>query len=520
MALSPKLELRQGQSLIMTPQLQQAIKLLQLSNIELTDFVSEQLEKNPLLEVDDRDSGPTEQRGSDENATAKAGDESVESPNKGDIDQTISDTANGAEATADIDTDYDNIYTDESRAEQQTRASEEQQASSTMDWSSVGSGAGSSSFDGNDLSIESTLTREQSLRDFLTEQLQVALKDPSDRVIGIDLIDNLDESGYLTSTVQDIAERLGASHEHVQKVLSVLQKFEPAGVFARDLAECLSIQLIERNRFDPAMEALINNLDLLAKRNLDALKGICEVDNEDLADMIAEIQELDPKPGLIYSTEVAQPVVPDVFVRPSEEGGWKIELNNDTLPKVLLNQHYYAEVSAATQSKDEKAYLTDCYNNANWLVKSLDQRAKTILKVSTELVKQQDAFLVHGVQHLKPLNLRTIAEAISMHESTVSRVTANKYVSTPRGLFELKYFFTSSIASSTGGDAHSAEAVRFRIKELIDNESPSKVLSDDRIVEILKGSGIDIARRTVAKYREAMKIPSSVQRRRMKKQLA
>jgi len=520
MALSPKLELRQGQSLIMTPQLQQAIKLLQLSNIELTDFVTDQLEKNPLLEVDDRDNRPAEQRADDDSGSTKTGEETAEAPSAVDTDRAIGDSANGTEASSEIDTDYENLYTDESKAEQQTRASEEQQASSTMDWSNVGSGGGSSSFDGNDLSIESTLTREKSLRDFLTEQLQVALKDPSDRVIGVDLIDSLDESGYLTGTIEDIADRLGASQDHVQQVLSVLQKFEPSGVFARDLAECLSLQLIERNRFDPAMEALINNLDMLAKRNLEALKDICEVDAEDLADMIAEIRELDPKPGLVYSTEVAQPVVPDVFVKPSAEGGWKIELNNDTLPKVLLNQHYYAEVSAATQSKDEKAYLTDCYNNANWLVKSLDQRAKTILKVSTELVKQQDAFLVHGVQHLKPLNLRTIAEAISMHESTVSRVTANKYISTPRGLFELKYFFTSSIASSTGGEAHSAEAVRFRIRELIDNESPTKVLSDDRIVEILKGSGIDIARRTVAKYREAMKIPSSVQRRRLKKQLA
>jgi RNA polymerase sigma-54 factor len=236
--------------------------------------------------------------------------------------------------------------------------------------------------------------------------------------------------------------------------------------------------------------------------------------------MIAEIKSLNPKPGEAFEPPLDQPVVPDVLVRRGPDGGWAIELNSDTLPRVLVNNAYYSEVSGRT-AKDKKAkeYLSDCLQSANWLVRSLHQRATTILKVATEIVRQQDRFLEHGVQYLRPLVLRDIADAIGMHESTVSRVTSNKFVATPRGIFELKYFFTASIASSGGGEAHSAEAVRDRIKRLIDAEPPSAVLSDDRIVELLRDDGVDIARRTVAKYREALRIPSSVQRRREKAML-
>jgi RNA polymerase sigma-54 factor len=213
-------------------------------------------------------------------------------------------------------------------------------------------------------------------------------------------------------------------------------------------------------------------------------------------------------------------VVPDVFVRANADGSWHVELNSDTLPKVLINQTYYSRVAKTAKTDADKSFLSECMQTATWLTRSLDQRARTILKVAIELVKQQDAFLAYGVQHLRPLNLKMIADAIGMHESTVSRVTANKYMATPRGIFELKYFFTSAIASADGGDAHSAEAVRHRIKTLIDAESPKDVLSDDTLVDKLKESGIDIARRTVAKYREAMRIPSSVQRRREKMAMA
>jgi RNA polymerase sigma-54 factor len=264
------------------------------------------------------------------------------------------------------------------------------------------------------------------------------------------------------------------------------------------------------------MQTLVAHLDLVAKRDLASLRRLCGVSDEDLADMIAEIRMLNPKPGSSFGSTLVQPIVPDVYVRAAPDGTWQVELNSDTLPKVLINQHYYAQVSKTTRGEKEKAFIADCLQTATWLVRALDQRAKTILKVASEIVRQQDGFFVHGVQHLRPLNLKTIADAIAMHESTVSRVTANKYMATSRGIFELKYFFTSAIAAADGGEAHSAEAVRHRIRQLIDDESVNDVLSDDTIVERLRDAGIDIARRTVAKYREAMRIPSSVQRRREK----
>jgi RNA polymerase sigma-54 factor len=335
-------------------------------------------------------------------------------------------------------------------------------------------------------------------------------------MIGQYLIDMVDEAGYLTGDLASVADKLGAPPAEVEAVLNIVQGFDPPGVCARNLTECLTIQLKEQNRFDPAMAALVGRLDLLAKRDLAALRRICGVGDEDLAEMIAEIRNLNPKPGLAFGFTQVQPIVPDVYVRPGPDGGFIVELNSDTLPKILVNQRYHAELSKNAKAEGAKTYLAENLQSATWLMRALDQRAKTILKVAMEIVKQQDAFFVRGVQHLRPLNLKTIADAISMHESTVSRVTANKYIATNRGIFELKYFFTSSIASSDGGDAHSAEAVRDRIKHLIEAESANDVLSDDTIVERLRGAGIDIARRTVAKYREAMRIPSSVQRRRDK----
>jgi RNA polymerase sigma-54 factor len=326
----------------------------------------------------------------------------------------------------------------------------------------------------------------------------------------------VDDTGYLVGDLASVAEKLGTTLPEVEAALAVLQGFDPLGVCARNLAECLAIQLRERDRFDPAMQALVGRLDLLAKHDLAALRRICGVGDDDLIDMIAEIRRLNPKPGLAFGTTMVQPIVPDVYVRPGPDGGFVVELNSDTLPKVLVNQRYQAELSKTAANESAKSYLAENLQSATWLIRALDQRAKTILKVATEIVKQQDAFFVHGVRHLRPLNLKTIADAISMHESTVSRVTANKYIATSRGIFELKYFFTSSIASADGGEAHSAEAVRYRIKVLIDAENAGNVLSDDSIVEQLRQAGIDIARRTVAKYREAMRIPSSVQRRRAK----
>jgi RNA polymerase sigma-54 factor len=501
MALTQRLELKQGQSLVMTPQLQQAIKLLQLSNLELAEYVETELERNPLLE---RDEGAAEPDMAGQDA-APATDASENTP----LDQTLAREDFGT--ASDLDAGHDDLYTDESRAEKQADAGNGTPASPLTDWTRTGNGG---RMDGDE-DFEGSLAAEITLKDHLRAQLAIAALSPDKRFLSEVLIESMDEAGYLRADLAEIAERLGATVADCEATLAVLQGFDPAGVFARDLAECLALQLKECDRLDPAMQALLTRLDLVAKRDVPALCALCALDAADIGEMIAEIRKLNPKPGLAFGSEPVQPVVPDVYVREGADGTWHVELNSDTLPRVLVNARYYADVNKNARSRDDKNYLVDCLNNANWLVKSLDQRARTIVKVASEIVRQQDAFLTHGVRHLRPLNLRVIADAIGMHESTVSRVTSNKYMATPRGLFELKYFFTASIPAMNGGEAHSAEAVRDRIRELVENERDD-VLSDDRIVTMLSGDGIDIARRTVAKYREALRIPSSVERRRLR----
>jgi RNA polymerase sigma-54 factor len=503
MALTQRLEFRQSQALVMTPQLMQAIKLLQLSNLDLSAYVEGELERNPLLERTGEGSGEANQPGEGQ-APAGAEAHEPEWP-KADV--------NGSAAIEDsFDTGIENVFPDAGEAQRPAPS----EPAAYSEWAGVGSGGR----EDGDYNLEAFVSAERTLSDHLAEQLTLAIADPARRMIGQHLIDLVDEAGYLSGDLDAIAEKLGAPPGEIEAVLVVLQGFDPPGICARNLSECLTIQLKERDRFDPAMQALLAHLDLVARRDFSALRRICGVDDADLSDMIAEIRRLNPKPGLAFGSSVVQPIVPDVFVRPSQEGGWLVELNSDTLPKVLVNQSYYSEVSRTAKNDGEKSYLADCLQTATWLIRALDQRAKTILKVSTEIVRQQDAFFAHGVQFLRPLNLKTVADAIGMHESTVSRVTANKYMATSRGIFELKYFFTSSIAAADGGEAHSAEAVRHRIKQLIDAERAQDVLSDDTIVDRLREAGIDIARRTVAKYREAMRIPSSVQRRREKQQLA
>ena len=494
MALSQRLDIRQSQALVMTPQLQQAIKLLQLSHVELVTYIEGELEQNPLLErADTPIDNPAES-----SSPAEAGGDVAATDGVDPVPTAPAEVAHeeaveawhevaGAEGGGDLDYAGD------------------------PDAYSKGSTRNDG---GGDLpSLDQTLARATTLREHLLGQVSEEIKEAGDRVIGAHMVDQLDDAGYLTIDLATVADTMGCDVARVEKVLKQLQRFEPVGIFARDLAECLAIQLRARDRFDPAMQALVENLPLLATRDVAALMRVCRVDAADLAEMAAEIRALDPKPGLQFDGAIAQPIVPDVFIRP-QSGGWLVELNSETLPRVLINTRYYAEVTA-TQNKAAKDYLAERYQSANWLVKALHQRATTILKVSREIVRQQDGFLHHGVQHLRPLVLRDIAQAIGMHESTVSRVTTNKYMMTPRGIFELKYFFTSSIAASSGGEALSAESVRFRIRALIDGEA-NEVLSDDRIVDILMKDGVDIARRTVAKYREAMNIPSSVQRRREK----
>jgi RNA polymerase sigma-54 factor len=509
MAIFAKLELRQGQALVMTPQLQQAIKLLQLSNAELSHFVDTELERNPLLERVETTDVPTQatepaERLNDSDTSGASGDsDGSTAPEVAGLDY----DKTGMEQAVQLDTDFENVYPDTAVADMAASAE-------AAGWASLKPVGGS--FDGGDGNFEDYVSNQISLKDHLTSQLPLLIAHPGERLIGQYIIDMVDDAGYMSSDLTPVAEKLGAPMTLVNSVLTTMQTMDPPGVFARSLAECLALQLKEQNRYDPQIAALLENLPMLANHNLSGLKRVIGVDSDELSDMIAEIKRLNPKPGLKFGTIQMQAVVPDILVRSSSDGSWIIELNSETLPRVLINRSYLSRVSVGASAGRDKDYLMDCLQTANWLVKSLDQRARTILKVAEEIVRQQDQFFTHGVQHLRPLNLKTVADAIKMHESTVSRVTSNKYMSCPRGIFELKYFFTSAIQSAGDGEAHSSESVRHRIRSLIDSETARAILSDDMIVDRLRGDGVDIARRTVAKYREALRIPSSVQRRRDK----
>lgn len=486
--ITQSLDLRQSQQLVMTPQLQQAIKLLQLSNIELNEVIEEEIEKNPLLEKAEAD--PADQSGDDQ------GEVPTEKDN---IDQTF-DSAQTSETdhSPDHASDFD--------------------AGSKM--AEIGAG-GSAGFDDIENSFENRMSEDKTLRQHLTEQLQLSTDDTRDHMIGGLLIDSLDETGYLRSSVTELAERLSCSPERIGKLLDIMKGFDPCGVFARDLAECLALQLEDRGQLDAPMKALIDNLEMLADYDHKKLADICEVNETYLKDMIGEIQALNPKPAGDFDHLVVQTAIPDVLMKRLPKhmgGGWRVELNTDTLPRVLVNQEYYTEVSKSATQKKDKEYLTTQLANANWLIRAMDQRAQTILKTAAAIIEEQDGFFNYGIEFLKPLKLSDIAEEIEMHESTVSRVTTNKYIGTPRGIFELKYFFSTALVSDDG-TSHSSESIKARIKTLTDEEDPKKILSDDKIVDILKSEGIDIARRTIAKYREALHIGSSVQRRKQKKNL-
>ena len=503
MAITPRLELRQTQALVMTPQLQQAIKLLQLSSLELAQFVDGELEQNLLLESD---TGQDDNQRESDREIAAVAPEGAD-PEEIDIVELTGAQTLPSEDESPLDADYGNDFEPDGVVDV---AGDPPAA-----FADIGGNRGRGEVSYDDRDFAATMAAEQTLREYLTEQLTVDVEDPVDRMIGVHLIDMLDDSGWLAGDINAVAVTLNCDGARVSAMLDRVQKFDPPGVFARDLRECLALQLREKDRLDPAMTALLDNLDRLARQDYKFLLRVCGVDGDDLADMIDEIRALNPKPALAFENEVAQTIIPEILMRRKPGGGWIVELNAETLPRVLANTTYYAEISKGARTKRDKEYIAERFQSASWLVKSLDQRANTILKVSTEIVRQQQAFFVNGVDHLRPLVLRDIAEVIEMHESTVSRVTTNKYMSTPCGLFELKYFFTSAIASAVGGAAHSAESVRHRIVTLIDEETADSVYSDDRIVEMLRDGGIDIARRTVAKYREALKIPSSIRRKRL-----
>jgi RNA polymerase sigma-54 factor len=480
--LGPSLSIRQTQSLVLTPQLAQAIKLLQLSNLELETYIAEELSKNPLLESrsgDDEPAQPTEEPAGGE----IEGDEAPDDPGADDL----------ILGQADDDRPLDVDWTTEAL-----------ETDSFADV--VGAPASDEAFD-----LERVEYSAASLAEHLIDQLHGASGPEGDlaRIIA----EMLEETGYLTVPLSDIVEMSGAPLPLVEQALALIQGLDPPGIGARSLAECLALQAKAADRYDPAMARLIDNLDLLSKGRTNDLKRICGVEDEDFADMVRELRAYDPKPGCQFTASAAEDVTPDVLIRRTR-GGYGVELNQATLPRLLVNRRYYQELKSGPQDKRSRAWLSECLQNANWLVKALDQRARTIVKVVSEIVKRQQGFFDRGVSALKPMTLREVAEAIEMHESTVSRVTSNKYLLCDRGLYELKYFFGSGVASAEG-DGAAAEAVKAAIKEVIDAET--EILSDDAIAGLLKQRGFDVARRTVVKYREAMGIGSSIQRRRQRK---
>ncbi|MGB7432161.1 MAG: RNA polymerase factor sigma-54 [Ahrensia sp.] len=496
MALNARLNIRQAQTMSVTPQLLQSIRLLQFTHLELSKFIDDQIEQNPLLEHGDRDQpSATEQNDS---LDASVFDGSID---------TVS-TQSMQEA---FDSSMENVFPDDNARAAIEQARQGPDMTTNLPF-------GINEHTGAD--IEDYIAGKVSLRDHVTEQIAFMVSTPQDRLIASELVDALDERGYIDVDIDEIAGRLACESEDVEAVLGALQECEPAGLFARNLAECLRIQCQRLDRLDPAMAALIDNLELLARRDFKTLRQLCAVDESDLLDMLGEIRTLDPHPGRAFDTAGSQAIIHDVVVTEASDGSWRIELNEEALPRVLVNRDYHATLSRNVGAGADKSFVSDCFANANWLERSLNQRAQTILKVATEIVKQQDAFFAEGVRSLKPMTMKAVADAIEMHESTVSRVASNKYMMTPRGLFELRYFFTVAISASgtsADGEAHSSEAVRQKIRDMIDAEDPRKVLSDDALVEMLNQQGIAIARRTVAKYREAMAISSSVQRRREKR---
>ncbi len=498
--LAPRLDLRQSQSLVMTPQLRQAIKLLQSSNLEVTAFVEEELERNPLLERDEREptAGPDD-AGRPADAASAAVPVAL-----ADCHAAIASGTLPADGAAPLDAEWRDLHDTDGHG-------------AGYDGTAAQHGRGGRADFSDDLSgVEDMAAPGRTLREHLGEQIRLGFSDPADRLIAAALLALVDPAGRLAAGDDALAAALGCEAARVTAVRARMQRFDPVGMFCRDLRECLAVQLAEQDRLDPAMRALLDNLDLLAKRDRAGLMRLCGVDAEDLADMAAEIRRLDPKPGASFDAAPAPAVAPDVLMRRAPDGGWVLELNPDTLPRVLVNRGFHARALLGARSREDRTFLTERLQSANWLVKSLEQRAGTILKVAAAIVARQEGFFRHGVGHLRPLILRDVADEVALHESTVSRVTANKHIATPRGTFELKYFFTTAIAGTGGSESHSAEAVRHRIRALVDAEDPRAVLSDDTIVERLRQEGVDIARRTVAKYRDALRIPSSVQRKREK----
>lgn len=474
MALAQTISQKQSQTLAMTPELQQSLKMLQLSSLDLTAFINAEMEKNPLLADGDSDYENVEVSSSADTSEMELGE--------------LGDNRDLQNSNESMDFDY------------------------SSNWDDVGNG-GNSKFESMDFDFDRTLEGEKNLIEDLTENFFLDVEDQQKRMLGVYMMDFLDESGYFIGNLEEIADNFGCDKDDVEEVLLSLQKLEPSGVFARDLAECLSIQLRDLDRLDPAMFSLVSNLELLGQGRLDLLADICETDHEELLEMAAELRALNPKPALGYKMKEMTPSAPDIYIRKTDDGSFSVEVNNAALPKVLADKTYYTEISQNVQNKDEKKYISQQWQSANFLIRAIDQRANTMLKTASAIVKHQQDFFKFGIKYLKPLTLAQIAEEIEMHESTVSRVTSNKYMQTPRGAFDMKFFFTSGVSNSAGEIA--STSVKETIKEIVDAEDKKKPMSDDAIAKELKKRSIKISRRTVMKYREAMGIESSYERKNM-----
>jgi RNA polymerase sigma-54 factor len=488
MKLGPRLELRQSQQLVMTPQLQQAIKLLQMTNLDLATFVDREVERNPLLEREAADPG---------DAAPAPPPEPPSVPGR--IDRQMTERAGPDAVSGAFDQGAENIWDGDSPVR--------------ADRGFSGGGGGGGGFT-SDI-IAETAAVAPTLLDLLSQQIGLMRAPPLTRMLALALAADIDDSGYLRTDAAEASARLGADAAQVEAAIALLQTCEPTGVGARDLAECLALQLAERDRLDPLMQRCLSHLDILARADFRGLAAACQVSEGEAREMAAEIRALHPRPGRGLTADPVFAAPPDLLVRRTASGAWAVELNADTLPRVLINNAYAAEVMAGGDD-EVRSFISECRASASWLVRSLEQRARTTLLVSAEILRRQTAFFEEGVGALRPMTLRAIAEETGLHESTVSRVTAGKRLSCERGSFDLKFFFSQAIAATGGGEAHAAESIRHRIRALIDDEDPQRTLSDDKLVTMLQGEGVDIARRTVAKYREAMSIPSSVQRKRLK----
>lgn len=480
MALAPKLEIKQTQSLKLTPQLRQAISLLQMTNLELSEFVEQELSSNPLLERED------------------------------DILQSSEENLSEAETEEEFINDFD----EQSSFDDFGSDTEGYNSFENADWSNYRQAKAHINADDDFDYISERLQSEKSLFDIIKEQIDLYFKDNREKIYAFILLEHLDASGYFTADLATIATKLKISISKLQKILNKMKQFEPSGIFAQNLAECLKIQLEDLGELSPSMQMLLDNLPLLAEQKYDKLCQLCDCKPEQIKSMVSKIKKLNPKPASAWGNVFNPNVIPDVIVSRGSSGEYRVDLNPLSLPKLLINHRYYAEIKT---NKSASRYLKENMGRASFLIKAMHSRATSILRIAEEIVLRQYHFLEKGIDYLRPMTIKDLAETLDLSESTVSRASSGKYMATPIGTFELKYFFSNAAGSYLEGDSTSTTTIKHRIKKIIEAEDPKHILSDDNIVKLLENEGVKIARRTVAKYREALKIPTSAERKRLRR---